>query len=332
MADGRKSRVPNSSLEQYLKEISETRLLTKSESEFYLRFIRTYLKKNPKVLIAEEVIESPQMRVSRKGVRFRETFESLRGVLPTSSLDPITELEKQLAARYLDELLHRNEDYSEIISPKSPEEAKKLFLDLPSDEHRYSAAASKIWGSNLGLVVLFAKEENCRLSLEEKISLGNTGLKRAILRYDLSKGSSFSTYAAWWIKKQIRDGRKENKLIRTPPGSKYAKLRRPLSIDATYKDEDYSLVNTLHDPCAKESSERLVDEENRGVLYRLLSYPILTPREKEVLTLLYGLRGSSSPGESKTIEEAVLRLGISRQRIQAVRDKAISKLRRHFIY
>ncbi len=104
-------------------------------------------------------------------------------------------------------------------------------------------------------------------------------------------------------------------------------IEQPVSLDAPVDDETrYSLADTLEDTAtsapAETASQHLLGEE----LQRVLS--LLTPRERAVMTLRYGI----CDGRSRTLLEVGKKLGISRERVRQLEVVALKKIRSHLGY
>ena len=201
--------------------------------------------------------------------------------------------------------------------------------------------------------------------LIDLIQEGNLGLMRAAEKFDYRRGCHFGTYATWWIRQAVsRAAGEQSRIIHLPEhvATRLRKVRRiasqlsqengldplpeqiaeacnmdlnevvdllgiieqPVSLDAPVDDEArYSLADTLEDsnvPApAETASQHLLGEE----LHRALI--LLTPRERSVITLRYGI----GDGRSRTLLEVGKELGISRERVRQLEVVALMKLRGH---
>ena len=199
--------------------------------------------------------------------------------------------------------------------------------------------------------------------LIDLIQEGNLGLMRAAEKFDYQRGCHFGTYATWWIRQAVsRAAGEQSRLIHLPEhvATRLRKVRRvaaqlsqengldplpeqiaeacnfdvnevkdllgvieqPVSLDAPVDDEArYSLADSLEDNTtpapADTASQHLLGEE----LHRALA--VLTPRERAVITLRYGI----GDGRSRTLLEVGKELGISRERVRQLEVVALMKLR-----
>ncbi len=199
--------------------------------------------------------------------------------------------------------------------------------------------------------------------LIDLIQEGNLGLMRAAEKFDYQRGCHFGTYATWWIRQAVsRAAGEQSRLIHLPEhvATRLRKVRRtaaqlsqengldplpeqiaeacsisidevidllgvieqPVSLDAPVDEEArYSLADTLEDSTtpapAETASQHLLGEE----LHRALA--MLTPRERAVITLRYGI----GDGRSRTLLEVGKELGISRERVRQLEVVALMKLR-----
>lgn len=261
------------------------------------------------------------------------------------------EKEKDLVSLYLNdirkhEILTKEEEQELLIKAKSGDEQAKQQLIL----------------SNLRLVVNIAKNySNKGLGFIDLISEGNFGLIHAIDKFDYTKGYRFSTYAVWWIKQAvtkaiISKGReiripsykhdilnKVNKFIMgyiteyssypsidsiaQGTGLEEKKIRKVmlefqdmLSLNASIGDDIY-LEDTISQADEESLENKVLGEIAKEEINAILG--LLKPREKDILTLRYGLFGQ----EIHTLEEVGKKFNITRERVRQIEKKTLDKLR-----
>src|SRR4051794_26596367 len=249
------------------------------------------------------------------------------------------------------------------ITLETPESLRRRVDSMNSRFREYEQAKRELSGGNLRLVVSIAKKyRNRGLSFLDLIQEGNTGLMRAVDKYEYRRGYKFSTYATWWIRQAItRAIADQARTIRIPVHmiETMSKLRnvskkllqekgREPTIEETARAANITIEETrrvmkisrhpisLDRPVGEsedsyfgdfiedEAAESPINAATQEMLKEKIDSVLktLTYREREIIKLRYGL----GDGSTYTLEEVGRIFKVPRERVRQIEAKAVRKL------
>jgi RNA polymerase primary sigma factor len=319
---------------------------------------KRFIRRRRKMLT---LIEELSLRTRRVQGMMRQMEDSLvrmdqiRALLRTLPQTPESRDRRANLRRELRDLMVETQE-----TPKSLRNRNEL---MGRQYHDYEAVKRELSGGNLRLVVSIAKKyRNRGLSFLDLIQEGNTGLMRAVDKYEYRRGYKFSTYATWWIRQAItRAIADQARTIRIPvhmidvlsklrnvskrllqelgrePSMEELAMAADLGIDEVRRvlsmgRHPVSLdrpVGESEDSCFGEFIEDGgLPRPDKAAGNELLREKIdallktLTYREREIIRLRYGL----GDGYTYTLEEVGRIFKVTRERVRQIEAKAVKKL------
>ncbi|MBB1563710.1 RNA polymerase sigma factor RpoD [Candidatus Saccharibacteria bacterium oral taxon 488] len=285
--------------------------------------------------------------------------------------EEIEDLEALSAGQYLDDISDDSvrlylREIGKIPLLSSDEEMELARRIIEGDKK----AKDKMAEANMRLVVSIAKRYSGRgLDFLDLIQEGNTGLLRAVEKFDPDKGFKFSTYATWWIRQAITRAIADqartiripvhmietiNKLVRTQRRLTQELNREPtmeeLSKEMDMEPEKIEYINKIRQETSSLDAGigRDGDEEDSVLGDFIEDEDTISPEESatnqllkekvaEVLSSLSDREqkivrmrfGLDNGGKSHTLEEVGQQFAVTRERIRQIEAKALAKLRKH---
>jgi len=352
-----------------------------------LKTLEHLMEQNDKdfeTLIAARTLDEEEKRKLRRNIRIRRRkmvtlVEELS--IRTQKVQPLMKKLEQISVR-MDELERQILELAELRMAKEEKanlekemrDLMLLTLEEPASLRKrvevmrkrfaeYEQAKRDLSGGNLRLVVSIAKKyRNRGLSFLDLIQEGNTGLMRAVDKYEYRRGYKFSTYATWWIRQAItRAIADQARTIRIPVHmiETMSKLRnvskkllqemgREPTIEETARAAGVSIEETrrvmkisrhpisLDRPVGEsedsyfgdfiedDTAESPVQAATQEMLKDKIEQVLktLTYREREIIKLRYGL----GDGYTYTLEEVGRIFKVTRERVRQIEAKAVRKL------
>ncbi|MFO0868606.1 MAG: sigma-70 family RNA polymerase sigma factor [Pirellulales bacterium] len=357
------ARMPHNlrTLEHLIRQNHEDfgRLIRRSTDEDE-RFVsrRNFLRRRRKCLQLVEELSLRTRRVHplmRQLEEFSRRMDEIRERLWAIRHDESLAEERSMLRHELRDLM--------LLTLESPRSLRARCELLRRQYAEYETVKRQLSSSNLRLVVSIAKKyRNRGLSFLDLIQEGNTGLMRAVDKYEYRRGFKFSTYATWWIRQAItRAIADQARTIRIPvhmidvlsklrniqkrllqelrrePSMEEIADRAELSLDEVRRVLDIGRnpvsldrpVGDGEDCSFGEFIEDTVSDNplrnaNNGILREKIDALLktLTYREREIIRLRYGL----GDGYTYTLEEVGRIFKVTRERVRQIEAKAVKKL------
>jgi len=335
------------------------RLIRKSTTAEERRTVRQrFLRRRRKCL---QLVEEMSLRTRRvqplmhQMTDLAERMVAIRGRLDRIGHEPMFRDERANLRSELRDLM--------LLTQESPRGLQQRCETVRKQFSEYELVKRQLSSGNLRLVVSIAKKyRNRGLSFLDLIQEGNTGLMRAVDKYEYRRGFKFSTYATWWIRQAItRAIADQARTIRIPVHmidvlSKLRniqkKLQQEMRREATMEEVAWRAGISLEevkrvldigrhpvsldrpvgdgDDCSfgefieDSHSDNPIKNANNGILREKIESLLktLTYREREIVRLRYGL----GDGYTYTLEEVGRIFKVTRERVRQIEAKAIRKL------
>lgn len=245
------------------------------------------------------------------------------------------------------------------------EEEQEIFSLYAKDKSLREDVQTIMINANQKLVYSIARKYRpfMNASYDDIVQLGRIGLSKAVDKYDLSKNTKFATYATYWIKQSIDKGLQSinadinepikvvnlrnhfysteeemeaslkrkvtfnevaNKMGMNPTELKlFFDLSNVASLDETVDDDrEISAIEKIKDS-NNTPQEFVLEDEKRHLINDAMER--LSPREQEIIKYRY----NSEDGVLHSFAEVAEKLGISRQRVQKIEQKAIKEMKEY---
>ena len=329
-----------------------------TDAEARLAARQRFIRRRGKILVLLEELSMRTRRVQAMMRQFEDVgrrMEEIRDRLRLLVDTPATREQRANLRREFRDLM--------ILTGESPKSLRRRCEQMRRQFEDYEATKRQLSSGNLRLVVSIAKKyRNRGLSFLDLIQEGNTGLMRAVDKYEYRRGYKFSTYATWWIRQAItRAIADQARTIRIPvhmidvlsklkntskrllqelgrePTTEETAVAADLSLEETRRvlnigRQPISLDRPIGESEDCSFGEFIEDDHTarpeRSANNELLREKIevllktLTYREREIIRLRYGL----GDGYTYTLEEVGRIFKVTRERVRQIEAKAVRKL------
>ncbi|MFN3190138.1 MAG: sigma-70 family RNA polymerase sigma factor [Aureliella sp.] len=294
----------------------------------------------------------PNMRQLEEMV---DRMDNLRAKISELALDPTRQREHERLTGEFRKLI--------VVTEESPRSLRNRLAKVQKHHQEFESVKRELSQGNLRLVVSIAKKyRNRGMSFLDLIQEGNTGLMRAVDKYEYRRGFKFSTYATWWIRQAItRAIADQARTIRIPvhmidvlsrlrniqkrlaqqlkrePSTEEIAAQTELPVEEVRRVLDIGRHPISLDRPVGEGEDNsfgeFIEDNDHGDPIRNASNGLLrdkidlllkslTYREREIIRLRYGL----VDGYSYTLEEVGRIFKVTRERVRQIEAKAVSKM------
>ncbi|MBN2578895.1 MAG: sigma-70 family RNA polymerase sigma factor [Pirellulales bacterium] len=319
---------------------------------------KRFVRRRRKMLTLVEELSVRTRRVQGMMRHIESTFtqlEEIRNRLRTMLDNPATRDKRANLRKEFRDIL--------VLTQETPRTLRQRLEVMRKQYQDYEQVKRELSGGNLRLVVSIAKKyRNRGLSFLDLIQEGNTGLMRAVDKYEYRRGYKFSTYATWWIRQAITRAiadqartiripvhmidilsklrnvsrRLEQELGREPTTEELAvgaevsldEVRRVLSMGRHPISLDRPVGESEDSSFGEFIEDGGLPRPEKAASNELLRQRIeqllktLTYREREIIRLRYGL----GDGYTYTLEEVGRIFKVTRERVRQIEAKAVKKL------